>query len=200
MTKNDNRPTLVILAGPNGAGKSTLYETRVAPVLNVPFINADNIQRDELNESNVEAAYKAARIAAERREQFLTERKSFATETVFSHPSKLDMITQASDLNYRIYLLHIGVSTPGLSVARVAERVKEGGHSVPEHKIVARYERNGPLICQAAMVCDVAHVYDNSTLNTPPTHILSFKNGKVRFSMPNLPDWAFHIYKNHLNY
>ncbi|PHS04470.1 MAG: hypothetical protein COA78_16545 [Blastopirellula sp.] len=57
------RPTLIVLAGPNGSGKSTLYETRIKPGLSVPFINADIIQRDELNNTDMNAAYKAAEMA-----------------------------------------------------------------------------------------------------------------------------------------
>jgi predicted ABC-type ATPase len=45
-------PTMIVLAGPNGAGKSTLYETRVAPRFAGPFVNADIIQRDQLQDSS----------------------------------------------------------------------------------------------------------------------------------------------------
>lgn len=89
------RPSLILLAGPNGAGKSTLYETRVAPSFAGPFINADLIQRDELKDPSMEASYRAAEIATERRTCMLEDRKSFATETVFSHASKLSVITEA---------------------------------------------------------------------------------------------------------
>ena len=43
--------TIILLAGPNGAGKSTLYQTRVAPAFVGPFVNADIIQRDELDDT-----------------------------------------------------------------------------------------------------------------------------------------------------
>ncbi len=188
------RPTLVLLAGPNGAGKSTLYEMRVAPSLNVPFINADLIQRDELQDPRVEASYDAARMAEQRRQTFLNDRVSFATETVFSHPSKLALINNARSRGYRIFLFHVGVSSPALSVARVAERVEEGGHPVPEEKVRARYDRNGPLIREAALLADVAHVFDNSALNQPPERVISFKQGALSFVVPQLPNWAFGIY------
>ena len=103
------RPSLVLLAGPNGAGKSTLYETRVAPSFAGPFINADLIQRDELKDASMEASYRAADIAAERRTRLLENRKSFATETVFLHPSKLDVITQARARGYMVIVMHVGV-------------------------------------------------------------------------------------------
>lgn len=189
------KPTLVILAGPNGAGKSTLYETRIAPSLAAPFINADVIQRDELRDTDENAAYRAAEIAAKRRQEHLEQGRSFVTETVFSHPSKLDLIRQGRAAGFRIMLFHIGVEHPDLSVARVEERVKEGGHPVPENKIRQRYDRNGPLIRQAALVSDIAHIFDNSRLNTPPERMLSFSRGQLSFVHPQLPEWVFEIYR-----
>jgi len=189
------RPTLVLLAGPNGAGKTTLYEQRVAPSLKVPFINADLIQRDALRDTRVEAAYEAARLAEAQRRQHFDAGTSFATETVFSHPSKLDLIIDGRERGYRIFLFHVGVGSPDLSVARVAERVKEGGHPVPEAKIRARYDRNGPLIREAALLADFAHVYDNSALNTPPERVLSMRESRVSFVAPQVPEWVRRIYE-----
>lgn len=189
-----SRPTLVMLAGPNGSGKSTLYETRIAPKFAVPFINADIIQRDELKDGDVNAAYEAAQIATERRASLMADRTSFATETVFSHPSKLDLITQAKALGYRIMVFHISVAHPDLSVARVGERVFEGGHPVPEEKIRNRYDRSGPLIRQAILSSDIGHVFDNSQLNQPPVRAVSFTNGTLTFALPQLPDWVLDLY------
>ena len=183
-----------MLAGPNGAGKSTVYQTRVAPSLSVPFINADDIQRTELKTRDVNAAYEAAQIASARRDDFLKSKRSYATETVFSHESKLNLIRQAKEIGYRVMLFHVGVASPELAIARVAERVKEGGHDVPPEKIRDRYDRNGPLIRQAAHIADKALVFDNSALNKPPSHIMSFSSGKLSFVIPELPMWALKIY------
>jgi len=192
------RPTLVLLAGPNGAGKSTLYETRIAPGLSVPFINADIIQREELNATDMSAAYKAAEIAMTRRRNMLAAGQSFATETVFSHPSKLDLIHEAKALGFRVMVFHVGVHSPDLSVARVGARVTEGGHPVPEEKIRARYERGGALIRKAVLLSDVGHVFDNSGLNQPPARIITFKADTLSFVVPDLPRWAFDIYAQDL--
>lgn len=191
-------PTLIVLAGPNGSGKSTLYETRIAPTFSAPFVNADIIQRDELGENDMNAAYKAAQIAADRRDTLLAERRSFATESVFSHPSKLDLIEAGKRLGYRVMLFHVCVEDPDLSVARVTERVKEGGHPVPEEKVRQRYDRNGPLIRQAALLSDIAHVFDNSKLNHPPERVLTFTVGKPSFVATRLPGWALRLYGSNL--
>lgn len=188
------RPSLVLLVGPNGAGKSTLYETRVAPSFAGPFINADLIQRDELKDASMEASYRAAQIATERRTSLLEDRKSFATETVFSHPSKLDIITDSQASGYLVIVMQVGVDDPGLSVARVRARTEEGGHDVPEQKIRDRYLRGQPLIRQAILLADRGMVFDNSGLNTPPRLMLLFATGRIVQAQPVVPDWILSIY------
>ena len=167
-------------------------------MLDIPFINADVIQRDELKNPDIAAAYDAARIADERRSAHLERGTSFATETVFSHPSKLALVEDARARGFRVMVFHVGVDSAALSVARVAGRVEEGGHPVPEDKIRARYARGGGLIRQAVLLADLGHVFDNSGLNTPPERVLSFTNGRAVFVRPQLPRWTLEIYGDDL--
>lgn len=185
---------MVVLAGPNGAGKSTVYRTQIAPTLRAPFINADEIQRDELGNPSLDAAYEAARIADARRDAALRAGQSFATETVFSHPSKLDLVTRARKAGFAVVVLHVGIETADLAVARVLERVVEGGHPVPENKIRARFRRNGALIRQAVLIADQGHVFDNSGWNTPPRRVLRFARGRIVEVDPPVPPWVGAIY------
>ena len=188
------RPSLLLLAGPNGAGKSTLYETRVAPSFRGPFVNADLIQRDELRNPSIEASYAAARIAEVRRSELIAAGRSFAAETVFSHPSKLDLIEAARARGYIIIVMHVGVDGPDLSVARVRLRTEEGGHDVPEEKIRARYERSASLIREAVLRADRGLVFDNSRLNAPPSQMLVFADGRLTRAEPVLPRWIRNAY------
>ncbi|MFC0205333.1 zeta toxin family protein [Novosphingobium soli] len=186
---------MVVLAGPNGAGKSTLYQTRVAPGFAGPFINADVIQRDELRDPSPAASYEAARIAAQRRADHLACRRDFVTETVFSHPSKLALIDDARAAGFTIIVMHVGVETPDLSVARVGTRVEEGGHLVPEDKIRTRWIRSAPLIRAAVLKADRGLVFDNSRLNQAPDHCLTFARGRLTFALPRLPGWIRSAYE-----
>jgi len=188
------KPTMVVLVGPNGAGKSTLYEARVAPSFAGPFINADIIQRDELCDPSPSASYEAAEIASSRRTDYLARGRDFATETVFSHPSKLELINEARNRGFTVIVMHVGVDTPDLSVARVGTRVDEGGHIVPEDKIRTRYARGAPLIRAAILNADRGMVFDNSRLNQSPSHCLSFAKGRLVFALPHLPEWVRSIY------
>ncbi|MGP6089232.1 zeta toxin family protein [Antarctobacter jejuensis] len=192
------RPSLVLLAGPNGAGKSTLYQTRVAPSFAGPFINADIIQRDELRDPSMNASYKAATLAAARRAELLAAGQSFATETVFSHPSKLEIIQVARARGYLVIVMHVGVDSPDLSVGRVRGRTEEGGHDVPEDKIRARFARSQPLIRAAVLQADRGMVFDNSRLNQPPQRMLVFTQGRLTQAAPQLPDWILTTYETDL--
>lgn len=192
------RPSLVLLAGPNGAGKTTLYQTRVAPSVKGPCINTDIIQREELRDPSMEAAYEAARIAAARQLEMLDARQSFVAETEFSHPSKLEVIEAARDRGYLVIVMHVGVDGPDLSVARVVERHSEGGHDVPEDKIRARYARSQSLIRQAVLWADRGMVFDNSQLNMPPRQMLVFAGGRLIQAAPLLPEWILSAYSEDL--
>ncbi len=189
------RPTLFLIAGPNGAGKTTFYETVLKPRVAAPFINADIIQRDELQNPSVEAAYRAAQIAADRREELLKARQSFVTETVFSHPSKLAMLKNARDLGFRIVVFHLHLSSADLAVARVEGRVGEGGHPVPEDKIRVRYDRNQELIRMAVLMADNGVVYDASGLNVAPRLLMKTRAGRVEHVVPDTPDWFQALYR-----
>jgi predicted ABC-type ATPase len=95
---------MYIIAGPNGAGKSTLYEHQIKndPIMrDGEFVNADLIQREQLNNLSPEAAYEAARIAEVRRRELIAEHRSFITESTFSHPSKLELIDDAKAQGFR---------------------------------------------------------------------------------------------------
>ena len=193
------RPTIYVIAGPNGAGKSTLYRDVIAPRVSATFINADLIQRDELGDPSMGASYKAAEIAENRRRDYLKQGLSFVTESTFSHPSKLDLIEDAQQAGFRVVLYHVNVRSPDLSVHRVAARVREGGHDVPEDKIRERYARNGALIRRAAMRADYAFVYDNSMLNQAPALALAMRAGQVFEASDRVPAWARDLYAHELS-
>jgi predicted ABC-type ATPase len=190
---------MIVLAGPNGAGKSTLYRTRVKPMFAGPFVNADDIQLNEFGDLKPEAAYEAAEIAARRRSEIISRGGDLVTETVLSHPSKLDLLKEARERGYTIFVMHVGVETPDLSVARVAHRVDAGGHDVPENKIRERFDRSGPLIRKAVLFADEGLVYDNSRAALPPDLILHFRQGSLVKTVKDPPPWIKRIYANDLH-
>lgn len=189
---------MFMLAGPNGAGKSTLYETRIKPHTAAPFINADLIQRDELLDPSMQASYRAAELADARRREHLSRGVDFVSESTFSHPSKLELISAAKSAGFRVVLYHVNLRSPELSVFRVARRYEEGGHDVPEDKVRARFARSPELIRQAVLLSDRAYVYDNSRLNVEPALALRFRDGHVVQISGQVPAWARELYSKEL--
>ena len=180
---------LWVLAGGNGAGKTTFYDKMLGP-LDVAFINADIIAREIFPDNPEANSYKAAKLAEEMRKEQLSKGKSFCFETVFSHPSKIDFIAQAKALGYEITLIIIHIQSPELNLARIDERVKEGGHNVPSDKVKSRIPRTLENVKKAIPLCDRVWVLDNSSLESPFKNVLSIKNGVRTEHVNPLPTWA----------
>jgi predicted ABC-type ATPase len=181
-------PVLHLIAGPNGAGKSTLATRVIVPVTHLPFVNADVIAAQRWPDAQAEHAYEAAEIAAVQRDDLIGARASFVTETVFSHPSKLDLIRDARDAGYLV-TLHIVMVPENLSVARVADRVRRGGHAVPEGKIRQRYQRLWTLTAEARTLAERTHVYDNGSAATPLRPVASYERGQL-VGQADWPSWT----------
>jgi predicted ABC-type ATPase len=181
---------LDLVAGPNGAGKSTFVELTLAPLLpGSDFVNADEIAKQRWPKDPASHAYEAALIAAETRAKLIELRRSFIAETVFSHPSKLELIDTAKAGGYTV-VLHVVLIPEQLAVARVAYRVQSGGHPVAENKIRERYHRLWALVAEAITRCDQATVYDNSGLKGPRI-VAQISDGFIVGS-PAWSDWTPH--------
>jgi predicted ABC-type ATPase len=182
------QPVLHLLAGPNGAGKSTIYCHMLAPVLvALPFVNADVIAGSRWPGDELAHAYEASQPAADERHALLDAGRSFATETVFSHPSKLDLVQNARRRGYHV-TLHVVVVPVELSVARVAARVRGGGHDVPEGKVRECWQRLWPIVRAAIDEANEAVLYDNSGRSATP--IAEFTHGRRTWRSPHgEPDW-----------
>ena len=153
---------LHVVLGPNGSGKTTFITEFLAPELpGYLYVNADDIARARWPECPSEHAYDAARIAADTRTQLIRAGRSFIAETVFSHPSKLQLVHDAQLAAHQV-VLHVLIVPEELAVLRVRHRVSAGGHDVPEVKIRERYQRLWPLAAAAIATADRAVLYDNS--------------------------------------
>ncbi|HVF76000.1 MAG TPA: zeta toxin family protein [Acidimicrobiales bacterium] len=181
-------PVLHLIAGPNGAGKSTLYDRVIGPVTKLEFVNADVIAASQWPHDVAAHAYDASRLATERRNELIAGRTSFVTETVFSHESKVDLVRAAAQAGYLV-MLHVVLVPEDLAVARVANRVENDGHDVPEEKVRSRYARLWSLVAEAIPLVDEATVYDNSSASEPFRVVASFDRG-VALSKPAWPRWT----------
>lgn len=88
----DRRPIAWLIVGINGAGKTTFYEEFLQEKLVAEFVNADAIARERWGDQGAAHAYDAAERAEQRRRTLMEQRQSFVSESVFSRPSKLDLV------------------------------------------------------------------------------------------------------------
>ena len=181
-------PLLHLLAGPNGSGKTTFYEHVLAPVTGLPFINADVIARQLWPDSERDRSYEAAKLAKQRRAEMIAQQRSFIAETVFSHPSKLELIRQAQAAGFLV-IIHVILVPLEVSVRRVEARVKHGGHDVPVQKQHERFDRLWPLVADALRMADEGYVYDNSMSAEAYRVAAHFEHGSI-IGEPNWPKWA----------
>ena len=107
---------------------------------------------------------------------------------MFSHPSKLDLVEDAIARGYLVHL-HVMLVPVDVSVNRVAERVFDGGHTVPEQKIRERYERLWDLIVRARSVAHRTDFFDNGSASAPFRPVAEYQHGLL-VGKPSWPIWA----------
>ncbi|WNG88523.1 zeta toxin family protein [Mycobacterium sp. ITM-2016-00317] len=179
---------LDLVVGSNGAGKSTFIELTLAPLLpRSVYVNADEIAKRRWPNDPAGHSYEAARMAADTRAKLIELGESFIAETVFSHPSKLELLDAAHAADFTV-ILHAVLIPEELAVQRVRYRVRAGGHDVPESKIRQRYQRLWDLVATAAGRADEATFYDNSAIRGPL--IVAQLAGGIVLGSPRWPAWT----------
>lgn len=187
-------PVLHLIAGPHGAGKSALYDYLIAPRHPaLPFVNAQRYATQQLQ--HVADASQRARSALAwadaERDALLQAGASFVTETAFSHPSRLALITDARSRGYEVVLYAIAVDEPRLLLQRVTQRVREGGAAVPTHKVLERYVRCLENFRRAVRLADLVFLLDAADASEGgPRLIASITSGQMQLHTVLRPRWV----------
>jgi predicted ABC-type ATPase len=136
-------PKVVVIAGPNGAGKSTTAPAVLRNAAHVrEFVNADTIAAGLSAFSPETVALAAGRLMLARVRELALERRDFAFETTLASRSFAPWLRELQTGGYTCHLVYLWLPTVELAVARVAERVRRGGHAVPEEVVRRRYDRS----------------------------------------------------------
>jgi len=161
--KGMQHANLYIIAGPNGAGKTTAAYILLPTILNCPnFVNADEIARGLSPFDPESVAFAAGRIMLARVNELLERKVDFAIETTLSTRSYVHLIQRAHSLGYKVHLIFFFLENEEQAVQRVACRVKNGGHNIPEGDIRRRFKRGIYNLIHLYMpICDSTLVYNN---------------------------------------
>ena len=155
---------IIIIAGPNGAGKTTFAGEFLPNEAGCPvFVNADLIAAGLSPFGPERAAFKAGRLMLTEIYDHARKSESFAFETTLSGRAYARIIPEWQKMGYRIKLFFLRLDSPELAIARVHQRVRAGGHNVPEQVIRRRFKAGlhnlenlyKPLVHEWA-------IYDNS--------------------------------------
>ena len=165
MTKNS--PSVVVIAGPNGSGKSTAAPALLRDHLRIAeFVNADVIAQGLSGFGSEQVALQAGRVMLDRLTDLAVRQADFAFETTLASRTFARRLRQLQAGGYQVHLLFLWLPSPEMAIARVASRVRCGGHHVPDEVVRRRYDaglRNFFAVYRPFV--DVWRMFDNSRGN-----------------------------------
>jgi predicted ABC-type ATPase len=182
---DEERPILLVIAGPNGAGKSTFFETVLRSKIDIPAENHIDpdvvekmIRQSGVELSDLQFSQEAQKVSEKERDRLLRHCEDISLETVFSHESKLELLSGAKDRGYLVVVVFVVLDSPELSVERVGARVARKGHPVPPQKIMSRYPRVLANLKEATKIADLLLVLDNSS-DEPYVDVALYHRGNL---------------------
>jgi predicted ABC-type ATPase len=164
--EGNRRPALWLIGGANGVGKTTFARARIAAVSgSTEFVNLDLIAQglSPLNPGGQQI--RAARVALDMARDLIAARASFAVESTLSGRTHLNLMAQAKANGLAVKLLYFVVPDVEECIRRVARRVSEGGHDVPQADLRRRYGRTLENFATYAGASDFWRLYDASGLS-----------------------------------
>jgi predicted ABC-type ATPase len=158
------RPNLIVIAGPNGAGKSTTAPSLLKGTLKVTeFVNADLIAQGLSGFQPEGAIFHAGRIMLERIHYLSKKQVDFAFETTLASRTFAPWISELRKTGYYFHMVFLWLPNEEFAIARVADRVRMGGHNVPEETVKRRYHAGIKNFFKLyRSIADTWVLYDNS--------------------------------------
>jgi predicted ABC-type ATPase len=172
-------PTVYVIAGPNGAGKTTFSSEFLPDFVNCrEFLNADLIAAGLSPFAPETQNVRAGRLLLERIRELARDKQDFGFETTLSGRTYIRVLQQMQEQGYRVVLFFLWLPSADMSVVRVANRVRQGGHNVPEMDIRRRFQSGLRNLFQLYRpLVDAWWLYDASRL--PPTVIAYEESGQL---------------------
>ncbi len=160
----ESAPYVYIIAGPNGAGKTTFAEEFLPHFAGCGrFVNADWIAKGLSAFEPEAAAFRAGRLMLEEIHRLADEQVSFAFETTLSGKTYLSFIRKLKKKGYSVHLIYLWPGSLQTTLERIVERVRMGGHDIPETDVRRRFLRTlRNLFRHYMQAVDSWTIFDNS--------------------------------------
>ena len=149
-----------IFAGVNGAGKSSLYSIFKSELDLGARINTDEIVGKNWRDEKLQIH--AARKAIEIRNFCFENQIRLNQETTLTGKTMLKSIEKAKKIGYFINLYYMVVDSEKIAISRVNERVRNGGHGIPEEIIKKRFKESYSNLFKILLYCDSYKIFDNT--------------------------------------
>jgi predicted ABC-type ATPase len=134
--------TVYIIAGPNGSGKTTFAKLFLPDYVQCPnFVNADLIAQGLAPFEPRAAAIKAGKLVLQQIHEYTKRGVDFAFETTLSGKSYASLLAELKARGYSLHLFFLWIPSAELAIARIKDRVAEGGHHVPAEDVRRRFAR-----------------------------------------------------------
>lgn len=179
-----SNPSVVVIGGPNGAGKTTAAPRLLRGALRVDeFVNADTLAQGLSAFRPEDAAIQAGRILLERLGQLAGRRLSFAFEATLASRGLGRRLERLRGLGYHVHVVYLWLPSVDLALARVAARVRAGGHDVPRGAIVRRFDRGRRnFFVRYRPIANSWRLYDASPAEGPRIIAAGGSAGPVRIA------------------
>ena len=178
--------TYTIIGGVNGVGKSSFTgvlkerSTDLGMIVDVDKITA------ELGGNALAGGKAALRKISE----CIDKGISFTQETTLSGRKTEATAKQVKELGYHVRLFYIGLDTAEESLSRIANRVKRGGHDIPQDDVVRRFAGRWEAVSKVLPYCDEAEFYDN---DNGFVLVAEYRNGEIRTIGSRRPQWLMEL-------
>ena len=134
---------IIVIAGPNGAGKTTFAREYLPFEPACPiFVNADLIAAGVSPLEPEAAAFRAGRLMLEEIDRHARQGRSFAFETTLAGLGYVRRIRRWRSSGYVVKLIYLPLASPEEALRRVEQRVRQGGHRIPEYVVRRRFHRS----------------------------------------------------------
>src|ERR1700752_5010705 len=202
MASKAQPPRLYVLAGINGAGKSSIGCSTIR-ASGADYFNPDEAARDLIAanpgldqvKSNAAAWHEGRRLL----ERAIKERKDFAFETTLGGSTMPRLLTEAATQGFEVRIWYVGLASPDLHIERVRNRVRAGGHDIPESSVRRRWRHSRLNLIQLLPHLTELRVFDTpgdadpaAGLAPRPVLVLHLDHGEI-VGPPDLastPEWA----------
>ena len=171
-----------IIGGVNGVGKSSFTGVLKERSTDLGII----VGVDKITAELGSGALAGAKAALRKINECIEKGVSFTQETTLSGRKTEVTARQVKELGYTVRLFYIGLDTAAESLYRIQNRVKRGGHDIPEDDVERRFAGRWEALVKVLSYCDEAEFYDN---DNGFVKVAEYRNGELRIVGHYCPRW-----------